>query len=195
LNSLRWLGLSYNRLTASGFSAIAGSRRLAELKYLDLSSNAPGVRGLRTLASNPALRGLTTLLLGGSTDRAAGLTPALTYEFLSTLNLPYLRRLGLPRLPLDAMGAKALTAAKFGNLRRLHVTRCKLTDTAMARLLAAPTLQNLVELDAQENELRSGVTPLTDRRVMPNLSAANFSYNRIAADLIRKLKRRPGFVA
>ena len=195
LDSLRWLGLSFNRLTASGFAAIAGSRRLAGLKYLDLSFNAPGIRGLRTLAANPALCGLTTLRLQASPDRVAGLTPALVYEFLATLNAPNLRRLDLSNLPFGAMGAKALAAEKFANLKRLHLAHCKLTDTAMSWLLASPTLQDVVELDVSQNEIRSGVTPLTDRRVLPRLSAANFSGNRITSELTRKLNRRPGITA
>ena len=194
LNSLSWLNLSWNRLTASGIAAIAGSRRLTGLRYLDVSDNAPGIGGLRAIAANPALRGLTTLLVRGSSDRLAGLTSAVVYEFLATLNMPNLRRLDLSHLPLGTMGTRALAAAKFGNLTRLHVAHCKLNDAAMGPLLTTPSLQNLLEFDASQNELRSGVALLTDRRVMPRLAAANFSDSRIPSDLVRKLKRRPGVV-
>ena len=47
--SLRRLELGFNRLTASGFLAIAGSRKLTELKYLDLSYSSPSARGAPSL--------------------------------------------------------------------------------------------------------------------------------------------------
>jgi uncharacterized protein (TIGR02996 family) len=192
LDSLRWLDLSYNRLTASGVAAIGGSRRLNGLQFLDLSFNNPGIGGLRAIAANPALRGLTTLLLRGSPDHA-DLKPAHLYEILATLKMPNLRRLGLSDQPLGAIGAGALEAEKYRNLTRLQIARCRLDDAAIDRLLTtAPFQQQLVELDVSQNEIRTGVTRLTDRRVMPRLSAATFSGNRIAADLLRRLKRRFG---
>jgi uncharacterized protein (TIGR02996 family) len=195
LNSLSRLNLAFNNLTAGGIAAIAGSRRLTGLRYLDVSANAPGIGGLRAIAANPALRGLTTLLLNAASDRLAGLTSPAVYEFLATLNLPDLRHLALNHLPLGTMGTRALAAAKFGNLTRLHVAGCKLNDAAMGSLLTAPSLQNLLELDASQNDLRSGIAPLADRRVLPRLAAANFADCRIPSDLVRKLKRRPGVVA
>jgi uncharacterized protein (TIGR02996 family) len=195
LNSLSWLNLSFNSLSASGITAIAGSRQLTGLRYLDVSNNTPGIGGLRAIAANPALRGLTTLLVHASPDRPAGVASGGVYEFLATLNMPNLRRLGLSHLPIGTVGTRALAEAKFGNLTRLHVAGCKLNDAAIGPLLTAPSLQNLLELDASQNELRSGVAPLTDRRVMPRLAAANFSDCRIPSDLVRKLKRRPGVVA
>jgi len=195
LESLRWLNLSWNGLTASGFAAMAGSRLLAGLRYLDLSFNAPGIRGLRTLAANPTLEGLTTLLIQASPDHKTSLTQKHSYEFLATLKTTSLRRLGLSHLPLGEPGARALSAEKFGNLTRLHVAGCKLSDAAMSQLLSSRTLQNLVELDASQNESRTVGALLTDRRVLPQLSAANFTDNRLPSDLIRKLKRRPGFIA
>ena len=88
-----------------------------------------------------------------------------------------------------------LTASKYSSLTRLNLDQCKLTDAAMAALVSAPALQNLIEFDAALNGLKTGVTALTDRRLMPRLSAANFSANRIGRDLARKLKRRPGVYA
>jgi uncharacterized protein (TIGR02996 family) len=193
--SLRRLDLGFNRLTASGFLAIAGSRKLTELKYLDLSYSSPGARGLRSLAANPALRGLTTLLLNGTFEDSRGLTPAHFHRFFTDLDMPALRRLELTRRPIGARAAKRLTLEKFSSLTRLGLDQCKLTDTAMNALVNAPALQNLIELDAAQNGLRTGVAALADRRVMPRLSAANYSANRIARDLARKLKRRPGIYA
>jgi hypothetical protein len=88
-----------------------------------------------------------------------------------------------------------LTASKFSSLTRLNLDQCKLTDAAMSVLVSAPSLQNLIEFDAAWNGLKTGVAALSDRRVMPQLSAANFSANRIGRDLARKLKRRPGLFA
>jgi len=192
IQSLRRLGLSFNLLTAAGFTAIANCRRLTSLKYLDLSYNTPGVRGLRALAANPALRGLTALRLNGSVDRVRGLAPAHFQDFLTRLDMPELRWLDLSNRPIGSRAAKVLAQEKFQNLRRLHLSHCRLTDTAMTALVDAPALQNLIELNASQNALSTSVAPLTNHRVMPWLSAANFSGNPIARDLARKLKRRPG---
>ncbi len=193
--SLRRLDLGFNRLTASGFRAIAGSRKLAELKYLDLSYSSPGSRGLRSIAANPALRGLTTLLLNGTFEDSRGLTPAHFHQFFVDLRMPELRRLELTRRPLGARAARELTREKFRSLTRLGLDQCKLTDIAMEAIVNAPALQNLIELDATQNGLRTGVAALADRRTLPQLSAANFSANRIARDLARTLRRRPGIYA
>jgi uncharacterized protein (TIGR02996 family) len=195
LDSLAILGLSFNMLSASGFAAIAGSRRLTRLRSLDLSYNAPGGRGLRALAANPVLNGLTTLRLHGSFEHSRGLKPSHFHAFLSNLNMPNLRRLELARRPLGARAARVLEGKKFASLTRLNLAQCRLSDTAMASLVRAPALEGLIEFDAAQNGLKTGVAALADRRFMPRLSAGNFAGNRISRDLARKLNRRSGIHA
>jgi hypothetical protein len=106
--------------------------------------------------------------------------------------MPELRWLDLSNRPIGSRAAQVLVHEKFQNLTRLHLNHCKLTDTAMNALVTAPALQNLIEFDVSQNALSTSVAPLTNHRVMPRLSAANFSGNPIARELARKLKRRPG---
>ncbi len=163
LGSLRRLSLSFNGLTASGFAAIAGSRKLTALKYLDLSHNAPGVAGLRALAGNPALRKLTALLLRLSSDDARGWGPGPAREFLSKLDMPYLRNLDLRNCRIGSKAARLLTGEPFASLTRLDLGFCKLTDAAASALFAAPALQNLIELKLTGNDLTPRVERLATR--------------------------------
>ena len=189
--SLRRLDLAYNNLGPAGFAAVAGSRRLAGLKSLDLSYNTPGPRGVRALAGNPALRGLVGLLLKGDTLHSRGLTPADIHEFLTRLNLTHLRHLDLSGRPVGGRAARLLAAEKFGSLTRLVLSECKLTDAAVAELVTAPALQNLVELNLEDNRLKDGLAPLADPANLPRLSACELFGNRIGAKLAKLLRRRP----
>ena len=195
LGSLRRLTLSFNLLTARGFAAIAGCRKLSGLKYLDLSYNTPGVRGLRALADNPALRGLTTLLLTSNEGHNRGVTPTHFQALLTKLDMPNLRHLGLYFRGIGSRAARLLAGEKFASLARLDLGFCNLTDAAVRALVAAPALQNLIELRLPGNDLASGVRPLADSRTMPRLASAVLGLNRIDQPLVRKLRRRPGVIA
>lgn len=195
LGSLRRLALAFNRIGSSGVATLAGSRKLTALKHLDLSYNTLGVSGLRAIAGNPALRGLTTLLLQGAEEHNRGLVPAHFHEFLSKLDMPRLRRLDLAIRPVGHRAARLLIGEKFGSLTRLDLTNCKLTAAAAKALLAAPTLQNLVELSLAGNDLKDGVKELTDPRTLPRLSVGNLLANRLNPDIALKLNRRPGITA
>ena len=83
--------------------------------------------------------------------------------------MPQLRRLSLCGRRLGAKTARSLTADKFRSLTRLDLGDCGLTDASAAALLAAPALQNLIELRLDENKLTDGVKPLTDPHTMPRL--------------------------
>jgi uncharacterized protein (TIGR02996 family) len=194
LDSLRRLDLAFNRLTPSGVAAIAGSRKLTALKHLELSHNTPGAAGLRAVAGNPALRGLTTLLLRESYDQSGGFTPTHFHEFLTKLDMPRLRHLDLWNCRIGPRAARLLTGEKFASLTRLNLGHCNLTDAAVSALLAAPTLQNLVELQLSCNDLTSSVEPLADPRTMPRLGSAVLEINRIVQPLAEKLRRRPGMI-
>ena len=191
--SLQRLSLSANRIGPAGVAALARSRKLARLRHLNLNGNTPGAVGLGAIAANPALRGLVTLLLGGgSSDTNRGLTAAALNRFLARLDMPHLRRLDLFGRPIGTAAARELASGKFASLRRLNLGWCKLGDAAVTTLLTAPSLQDLIELDLTDNRLKTGLAPLTDRCVMPHLSACRLHKNRPGAELAKKLARRPG---
>jgi uncharacterized protein (TIGR02996 family) len=196
LDSLVSLSLSSNRLGPAGVAAIAQSRRLAQLRVLRLGYNAIGGVGLRKIAANPALRGLITLGLGNYGNASAKANHQLTASdfaaFLAELDIPNLRYLDLSGRPVGPRAVQFLTRESFGNLTRLDLSECKLTDTAVSALLTAPTLQNLIELDVSKNGLKDGLSPFTDRRCLPRLAVARVSGNRLSRELERKLARRPG---
>lgn len=188
LGSVRWLSLRANRLTADGLTRVVRGEKLAGLRYLDLGSNTPGVKTLRALAGNPALRGLLSLNLARCGEK---LTRDHVHDFLTRLDLPALRDLNLAECPLGAKAA-VLGDDKSRTLTRLDLGECGLTDAAAAKLIAAPALQNLLELGLTNNRLGTGLTPLTDRRNLPRLAMCHAQGNRPGADLQAKLRRRPG---
>lgn len=190
--SLRWLNLDFNNLGPSGVALIARSRKLVDLRHCNLSNNTLGPSGLRAIAANPALRSLTTLLLNGSPDQESALTSTDFREFLSRLDLPKLRHMELSGQPIGQNAARVLENKKFGSLTRLNLAGCKLNDAAVAKILAAPTLQDLIELDLSDNHLKTSLSPLADRRRMPRLSRCVLRGNSLDPDVKRKLSRRPG---
>lgn len=190
--SLRCLDLSGNGLRPSDVNALAGSPALAGLRHLGLSYNAVGATGLAALASNPALSGLRGLRLGGAFESNRGLTREHFDRFLADLDMPDLRRLELSDRPVGPVAVRRLTDPKFASLRRLDLSGCGLTDAAVARLVAAPALQHLIELDLGRNNLRTGPEALADRAVLPQLASCALGGNPIPDALARKLRRRPG---
>jgi uncharacterized protein (TIGR02996 family) len=193
--SLTRLDLRHNGLGPVGAAAIARCPHLVRLKHLDLGYNALGARALQALATNPALRGLTALWLCRHAGVSRGLTPAHFEHFLRNLDMPGLRQLDLSGHPVGPKAARLLAAEKFHSLTRLVLSGCKLTGAAVATLVAAPALQNLIELDVSNNGLKAGISLLTDRQTLPRLSQGRFHTNRIGPDLVRRLNRRPGVIA
>jgi uncharacterized protein (TIGR02996 family) len=192
VESLQRLILRGNFLGPSGVARVAGNRKLTALRHLDLSHNTIGATGLRAIARNPALRGLIGLLLGGYVYHRGQLYPEHFQEFLMNLNLPKLRHLALDGRGIGPKAARAFSQAKFASLTRLDLTDCDLTDAAVAALLSASAMQNLIELRLEDNALSSGVEPLTDRGNLPRLGLCSLGTNRIPAPLARRLRRRAG---
>ncbi len=192
VHTLRSLNLKNNGLAAAGLTAVGRCKSWSQLRHLNLNMNSLGVGALRAIAANPSLRGLRSLELSVMPEPSRALRVNHLHEFLDALHMPELRHLDLAGLPVGTPGARALEAEKFQSLRRLSLQECKLNDKAVAALLAAPSLQNLLELNLTGNFLKHGLKPLTDPEVLPNLSAAWIRYNRPPPELKRKLARRAG---
>ena len=73
--------------------------------------------------------------------------------------------------PVGATAAKKLCAPKFAALTRLALKGCKLTDAAVAALVGAPAVRNLIQLDLSDNGLKAGPNELGDPAVLPFLAA------------------------
>ncbi len=190
-SSLRILNLSQNSLARSEVKTITACKRFTSLQHLDLSGGALSATGLSALAANPALRGVRALQLACPLDYN-GLTPAHLDQFLAKLNMPDLRHLDLSGCPVGATAAKKLAAPKFASLRRLALKGCKLSDTAVAALVGAPAMRNLIQLDLNDNGLKVGPKNLGDPSVLPDLASCSLGGNPIAAPVVRKLRVRPG---
>lgn len=192
---LNRLVLRNNGLTVTGTAEIARNS-FGRLQHLDLANNVVSDRTLRTLTANASLNGLTALDLFCGTGSGAGRGPKPEHfeRFLGELDMPRLRHLDLSGHPVGPRAARLLAEEKFGSLTRLELGGCKLTDTAVAALLAAPSLQNLVELDLMNNGLKSGVSALADRQTMPRLSLCSLQLNPIPPEIARKLRRRRGIL-
>jgi hypothetical protein len=186
------LDLRHNNLSAAGSTSVVKCSRLTHLKHLVLGYNTLGTRTLRSIADNPSLRGLTVLELCCHIGENHGLEPAHFEEFFTNLKLPDLRYLNLSGRPVGHRASRLLASEKFKSLRRLDLSGCELTDAAVASLLAAPPLQNLIELEVGQNGLKSGVSLLTDPGILPRLSKCNLKGSPLDGVLKRRLKRRLG---
>lgn len=187
IESLQVLELESNRLGPSSAETIAACRKLNGLRLLNLSGNGIGIAGLQSIADSDSLRGLVSLQVDHR-SRVRRPSKAIR-QFLETLNMPGLRNLNLSGIPLGAH-ATVLADDKFRNLRRLALRDCHLTDSAARELLRARSLQQLIELRLEGNDLKTGVEPLADRRVMPRLSSCFFSG---APELFSKIYSRRKF--
>jgi len=192
VEALDRLDLRHNSLGAVAATAIGRCARFSRLKHLDLGYNAIGASTLQAIAANPALRNLTALELYCHFGESRGLEPDHFREFFDKLNMPYLRHLNLSGRPVGARAARLLANEKFHLLRRLDLSGCGLNDAAVSRLLAAPSLKNLIELEVGQNGLKTGVSLLTDRGVLPRLSKCNLQGSPLNGELKARLTRRPG---
>ena len=195
VGSLQWLDLSRARIRPRAARSIARSPKLSNLKHLNLTSNSIGNSGFKSIAASPSLRNVTTLLLGECAFDPRPSPVTTGHAFLERLDMPKLRRLSLSSLPLDAKTAQLLTHDKFRTLTRLDLAFCRLSDQSVAELIRSSTLQGLIELNLNGNSINTGAAPLIDRRLLPRLSWCSLLIgNPIAADLRRKLRRRPGIL-
>ena len=191
--ALTALDLAFNELGPTGTKAVVASKTFRALRHLNLSHATIGPTGLAALAANPALRGLRALDLSGyARDARDRLTPAHFERFLAKLDMPDLRHLELSGRPLGARAARKLTGPRFASLTRLGLNRCRLTDPAVAALVAAPALGTLIQLELNDNRLATGPERLTDRAVLPRLASCTLGGNALPAPLARRLRRRPG---
>ena len=189
--ALRVLDLQVNSLDPADVKAVAAGKKFAELRHLNLADAALNPAALAALAANPALRGLRALNLSGHPHHSRGLTPTHFDRFLAKLDMPDLRHLDLSGRPVGPRAARRLTDPKFASLTRLGLKGCKLTDPAVAALVAAPALRDLIELDLRDNRL-SAPEALADRSVLPRLASCSLADNPLPAPAVRKLRRRPG---
>jgi uncharacterized protein (TIGR02996 family) len=191
-DALRFLDLSHNALPAADMKAVLSCKRFGELRQLNLAGNALGPTCLSAAAANPALRELRALNLSGGSFYNRALTPTHFDRFLSRLNMPELRALNLSGRPVGPRAVRRLTDEKFTSLTRLGLAETGLTDPALAALLSAPALANLIHLELDGNDLSTAPERLADRTVLPQLAACSLSGNAIPAAVARKLRRRPG---
>jgi len=115
-------------------------------------------------------------------DLNRGLTPSHFDRFLAKLDAPELRHLDLSGRPVGPKAVRKLTDPKFAALARLGLRGCKLTNPAVAALIAAPALRNLVQLELDDNRLTTGPEALADPSLLPRLGACSLTANAFPED-------------
>jgi hypothetical protein len=104
-----------------------------------------------------------------------------------------LRDLDLSRLPVGVRGARVLAAGgPFANLAGLGLGECGLRENGSRAIVESGSLPNLTSLDLANNAAGKGVAKLADPRVHPRLGRADVSRNRIPANVLARLRKRPG---
>ncbi|MBX3250724.1 MAG: protein kinase [Myxococcales bacterium] len=165
LRQVRCLDLGQNGLGREGVKLLLGSARFERLDELDLSGNELGPAGAMVFAGAPTVRRLSRLALGQNALGDAGLAALFGSANLTGLRAldlaqnalgasaasllgeapPQLAHLVLSHNPLRAAGASALAEA-LAHLRivRLEVAGCGLDGAALAAILSAARLEELV---------------------------------------------------
>jgi uncharacterized protein (TIGR02996 family) len=201
LAKLRRLDLSGNRIGAVGVRELAGSAFLGGLRELGLSANDPGSEGLARLLAAPWLGSLAALELADNGLGAAELRsiaaagfPGLTGLDLSRNPLggrgaielaeagfvPRLRRLGLFRCDLRAVGAEALFISRLGSLAALDVSFNHLGPDGAAALAGDDSLTHLTDLNLGFNDVGSaGAAAIATAEALSSLVSLNLAGNRI----------------
>lgn len=193
--ALRILNLAGSWLSSPDVYTLVKCRKFGQLRHLHLAQATLSPRSLAALAANPALRGLRLLDIHGtphSQQLNRALTPQHFDQFLASVEWPELRHLDLSSRPVGPKAARHLIHPKFSSLRRLGLNNCQLTEAAVKKLLTAPSLSQLIELGLRDNRLSQSLELLTDRAVLPRLSACSLAGNSLPRPLARKLRRRPG---
>jgi uncharacterized protein (TIGR02996 family) len=150
LTELRFLDLALNPIGDAGAEALAASRSLGNLRYLNLELNdfGSGTTAARLIAS-PRLAGLTVLNLSGNDCRdldAAALA--------GKCRPPGLRVLVLDGNRVTAEGLAALGACPAARgLWLLSLSGCGLTAPAVRGFVATADWRELVWLDVPGNRL------------------------------------------
>src|SRR5205823_6440544 len=149
---LRLLDLGGNVIGPSGVEALARSRSLPNLRYLDLSNNdiQDGTAVARLIASR-TLASLTVLRLDSNLFR--GLDPA---PLRGKTRPPGLRVLTLNENAVGIDGLEALAGCPAcRGLWVLNLENCGLTVGAVRKFVAAADWDGLVWLNLSENKLNA----------------------------------------
>jgi uncharacterized protein (TIGR02996 family) len=188
---LRCLSVGH-KLTDRFVLALAKSGAAPHLRILRLGENPFSAPALSALGDGTRFPALTTLDLGSI--HQTGLTPAQLARFARGLNLPRIQHLNLGGWPLCDAGARALAEnPSLAHLTRLGLRNCKIGEKGLAALVRSPHLQQLIELDVQENKLKTAAAAL-DTDLLPRLAALRLDGNPLAAGAHRKLQKVRGLV-
>ena len=130
------LDVGDNQLTAAAMGTIAKSAKTAELRWLVLSNNPIGDKGIEALASSGCLGTITFLGLVavGATDRGA--------RVLAGARLPAIETLQMGWQTLGDSGARAL--AGLPALKKLDLIQGQITGDGARTLLASARVEHVI---------------------------------------------------
>jgi len=149
LKELRSLNLRINNIRNAGAEALARSKLLPSLRYLDISMNYFGPTGMSELIVSPRLAKLTALRLDGCDT--AGLH-AKTLQ--GPCRGPSLRALHIESVSLTASGLAALANCRaVHGLWYLALDWARVTDAGLQALTRSPGFRQLTVLDLASNDL------------------------------------------
>ena len=154
LTELRTLDLGVNYIGTEGAAALAESKLLPKLRYLDISQNVECLAaGTSRLIVSPKLQSLTALRLWGCGNESSGVDVA---TLAMPSRGPTLRAL---ELECGSMKSKALTAfAKCPAVQGLWFLSLKgrgVSDAGVRVLTKSDGFKQLTVLDVSDNEITS----------------------------------------
>jgi uncharacterized protein (TIGR02996 family) len=169
VKNLKYLDLSWHGLNVGGVQALAGSKRLKGLTRLGLRFTGAGLGGTQALAESSTLTRLSVLDL-----RNNRLTDKAVQALASSRKLPALTDLYLGSNAFGPEAVRALAAwPGLARLRALHLYGNKIGDEGALALAESPHAANLWYLDLTE----TGLTERGHRALAasPYLKTANLA--------------------
>jgi hypothetical protein len=169
-------------LDAAAARLLAGSERLAGLRWLNLHDNPPiGDGGAEALAASPHLTGLLYLDLSN-----CGIGPAGAAAQAASPNLARLRHLRLNYNPVGDEGARALAGSPhLDELHTLDLMRTDVGEEGARALARSRGLGGLRRLDVRLNHQAAGaVGDFADPSRLPRLLALEITGQRHGGALV-----------
>jgi uncharacterized protein (TIGR02996 family) len=168
------------QMQSAGLAKLAASKLAPKLRTLVFENQQMDDAGPEALASTQ-FESLEVLSLAGNRVGVPGLRALGTSKALSNVT-----SLDLSLNPVGE-GIDALVTASMPKLASLHLAATEITDAHLDRLLRAPWIANLVELDLSDNAITDESAAMFASASLQNLASLHLRNTKLSAKGLKKV--------